>query len=529
MSTRATAAAVSEPGTEHRLGGWPVRETLAAATVLAALVYAHADALAGMVHLWNVSPMYSYGFSVPLVSAYLLWTRRAALASLTPRPSYAAGIPVVGAGVLMLAAGRAGNIQALQQVAFLVSLIGTALLVFGVSYVRVGWAALAYLLLMVPVWDGLTEPLHEGFQLRSATIGVAVLRLVGIPAYREGNIIALPDVTLEVARACSGVNYLIAVVALGLPMAYLFLRGFWRRVALIASAVVLAGLSNGLRVALIGVLAHLEIGSPLHGPFHVLHGLFVAGVGYVALFAGLRLLSTNDSPRRDSVAATSARPSRWSVPRLPASIAVLLFAGIGSGILARDVRPVPLGDALEIVPLRLGDWEASGPGDIDTAIAEAWPTSDVRLERRYRSSAGSIVDVLVAYLATQDQGREIAGYRTAPLHRRAMPIAITAPSGPGFEANLVRTSSGDVEALFWYQLGPAVERTASRAKLRTMWNALTLGTNHAAVVVLSPRRSAYTQPVDAVHILPELAGLVHDALSGRLSQSVAAVAAGQEP
>ena len=75
------------------------------------------------------------------------------------------------AGVALLAAGRAGGIQVLEQIAFLVSLLGVVLLLFGVAVRAVAWASLAYLLLMVPLWDGFTEPLHWPFQQRSAAIG----------------------------------------------------------------------------------------------------------------------------------------------------------------------------------------------------------------------------------------------------------------------------------------------------------------------------------------------------------------------
>ena len=81
---------------------------------------------------------------------------------------------------------------------------------------------------------------------------------------------------IEVARACSGVNYLVAVLALGLPLAYLYLRSWWRRGVLIASALLIAAAANSLRVALIGVLVYYDLGAPLHGPAHVLHGLFVS-------------------------------------------------------------------------------------------------------------------------------------------------------------------------------------------------------------------------------------------------------------
>ena len=121
-----------------------------------------------------------------------------------------------------------------------------------------------------------------------------MLQSLGIPVFRQGTVVSLPNVTFEVARACSGVNYLIAVLALGLPLAYLYVDGVVRRVTLITVAILIAALSNGLRVGLIGILSYLEVGSPLHGPFHILQGLFVAGIGYAALFLGLRFIGRKE-------------------------------------------------------------------------------------------------------------------------------------------------------------------------------------------------------------------------------------------
>ena len=192
------------------------------------------------------------------------------------------------------------------------------------------------------------------------------MQAVGIPAYREGTIIALPSLTLEVARACSGVNYLVAVLAFGLPLAYLYVRGFWRAALLLVAAVAIAALSNGLRVALIGVLAHFEVGSPLHGPFHVLHGLFVSGIGYVALFAGVRLLESRDRTIESAPPAVMRRP--FAFPRVEAAACVLLFAGLGAGVLAHAPERVPLAESFDRFPISLGGWEA----ERQPAVA-AWP------------------------------------------------------------------------------------------------------------------------------------------------------------
>ena len=109
------------------------------------------------------------------------------------------------------------------------------------------------------------------------------------------------------ARACSGVNYLIAVLALGLPLAYLYLRSWWRRAVLIAAALLIAAAANSLRVAMIGALVYYDLGAPLHGPAHVLHGLFVSAIGHVALFVGLWLLGSREQRAAADAPAAASR------------------------------------------------------------------------------------------------------------------------------------------------------------------------------------------------------------------------------
>jgi EpsI family protein len=489
-------------------------DVILGAVVTAALLFAHAAALSSMVDTWNVSPMYSYGFTVPAISAFLLWSRRDALARLTPRPGWMPGAPVVAAGVLLAIAARAVGIHVLDQIAFVVSLAGAVLVLFGTAYVKVAWAALAYLLLMIPVWDGFTEQLHAPFQMRSAEIGIWMLQLVGIPAHREGTFISLPNLVMEVQRACSGVNYLVAVFALGLPLAYLYLHGIWRRVALLVSALLIAALSNGLRVAMIGVLAYYEIGSPLHGPFHVLHGLFVAGIGYVVLFVGLRLLSTRDARARPAPVKSLPQGGRF-VSRGAAFALILVFVGVGSNVLARTPQRVTLAGDLTAFPLQLGDWTASSvPVSGRDAATHAWPGADVSLRRRYLRADGARVDVYVGYFASQAAGKQLASYLATDIHNRAEQIPVGAGESGAFEVNFVPATGDTGDTLFWYDLDAGPEASRYAVKARTIWNSMVSGRTNGAVVVLVSREPGGSSGADA---LRALAPLVRDALARTVS------------
>ncbi len=444
---------------------------------------------------------------MPLVSAFLLWTRRAQLAAVQPRPAHWAGAAVVLLALVLRIAGRAGSLQVLGQLAFLIAIVGAVLWILGTGSLRIAWPAIAYLLLMVPIWDGLTEPLHWPFQNRSAALAVAMLQGLGIPALREGTFVELPGITLEVARACSGVNYLIAVVALGLPLSYLYLPTMWRRVALVAFALVIAAFSNSLRVMLIGVLAVYDVGSPLHGPFHILQGLFVAGVGYGALFAGLRMLTPAAPANRtvDVVAARPAARASWRLPRPQVAVLTVVLVGIGSGAFAKESTPVHLAASLEQLPANLGpwSWDLAAP----PSAPREWPGADAELRRRYRRADGTSAFVYVAYFETQAQNKELATWRADALHRRSEVTTIEGEPGQAFKANFVHLEDRDGEALFWYELDE-VQTSAVRTRLVTLWNTVAHGRSNGAVVMVWSAGAAVPLKSLAAHVRHEFASLL---------------------
>jgi EpsI family protein len=481
---------------------------LAAATLLV-----FREPLLAMVHRWDVSPMYSYGYFVPVVSAYLLWVRSAEFERAGMAPARLAGGAVLLASLAALAVGKVNAIQVLEQLAFISAVAGIILFLFGRRYLWLSAPAVGYLLFMVPMWDVFTEPLHPPFQENSARLGVAMMRAIDVPVFREGTIISLPNLTIEVARECSGVNYLVAVLALALPMAFLRLRGGWRRITLIVSALIVAALANGLRVALIGSLAYWEVGSPLHGPFHVLHGLFVAAVGFVVIFVGLRLLEDDAAPLGSSRQPVKQEPVSRGTWRpgdaygLATVFLTLAFVGV-----APQAREVGLARPLESLPHNLGQWTTnpSGLGSADRAPSPiaAWSSADRRLARVYRSPSGGTVSVEVYYYAAQVQGRELVSDASADLHRGTVPIVIEA-GDDRFSANSGEWREQGETALFWYDTDGDIESRQIGAKIATMWRAILSGRTNGAAVVLRTVTSA-----TASEELQDLAKALQPALRG---------------
>jgi EpsI family protein len=467
---------------------------LALVGFLAGFLWAETAAIRGMLRLFDTSPMYSYGYLVPFISLFLVWSRRRELAALSPQPSLALGGTVMAVWALLVVVGEVTGLNLLSQLALVVGVAGLVLLLLGTAYLRVTWAAVAYLLLMVPLWDAFTEPMHLRFQLLSAGLGMRLLEVLGIPAYREHTIIHLPTISLEVARACSGVNYLVAVLALGLPLSYLYLRSMWRRIVLVTSALLIAALSNSLRVATIGILVHLDVGAPLHGPAHVLHGLFVSGIGYVALFVGLRLLNdmppAADATPSDAASAAPAlaraRVRLAALPLAPFVTAALLALAAATVLPLLRPRPVPLAVSLERLPARLGAWTADPYATPDSA--HGWGTADHELRRRYLLGDQS-VDVFVGYFEKQQQARELVTPKAVALRR----LARDPGNGEGgFAVNVARETEGGANrvTVFWFELEGAVVTSPDAVRLRTLWSTLGRRRSNGAVVSLTAAGSA---------------------------------------
>jgi len=467
------------------------------------------DSLTAMRALWDVSPMYSYGYTVPPISAFLLWWRRDELMGQPVTPSRLWGGAAMLASLSILAIGQIAAVQVIQQLAFIGLIAGVVLYLFGRVHLQIAAPAIAYLLFMVPMWDAFTEPLHWPFQNNSAQLGVAIIQRLGIPVHREATLITLPNVVMEVARECSGVNYLIAVLALAVPLSLLRLRQAWRRVALITASLVVAALSNGLRVALIGVLAYLEIGSPLHGPLHMLHGLFVAAIGYVVLFVGLRLLQEPDEEVPSKSVAPVLPTGSWRRGEATGLAALLLALVFVGGI--PQTHEIVLAQPLEALPQQLGTWSAMPPSPGDAravSFTAVWSNADQRLTRRYSSPSGTTAIVEVYYYAAQRQGREAISSASSPLHQHSTQLTIQGAHNRAFTANAIDWAATAETALFWYDLDGLAQAGELPAKLSTMWRAIRFGRTNAAVVVI--RTSAAPAARAA---LTELAGTLQSALT----------------
>lgn len=382
---------------------WPVALLAAGGLFL----YAFRDVVAGLVHQWQTNDAFSHGYLIAPISLYIAWTRRDRLALAGIHPALVTGTLLLAAAVLALQAGRVAGVLGIQQLAMLLGVAALIVLLAGWRALRTLWFPVLYLLFMMPVWDIVTERMHASFQLLSARLGTALLRLVGVPVFLHDVFIALPNITLEVARVCSGVNYLVAILALAVPLAYLTLRSHVRKVALLVFGVLAGFLFNALRVAAIGYVSYHGLSQYTHGPWHVFQGLSAALAGYAAIFAFWGWLQRRDA----GLPPRPWQPRGWGPARPDATPARLVTAGVVAlALLAWGARPLALQGAragVRELPDRLDGWVAA-PAAVRVMPPRVPAPGPDGVERAYRDGAGmGRADVLVTPLgaSARDDGR----------------------------------------------------------------------------------------------------------------------------
>ncbi|MEE8478026.1 MAG: exosortase A, partial [Gemmatimonadales bacterium] len=364
-----------------------------------ALVGLYWEAAAAAVGIWYVSSTYNHGFLIPLICAYLIWTRRQQLASLVPRANYwgLATIVLLGFGWLL---GHLASVLVVQQFALVAMVQALFLTVLGWRVTSVIAFPLLYLFFAVPVGDFLIPPLQD----LTAAFVVAGLRLTGIPVFLDGVLITIPTGSFEVARACAGVRYLIATLALGILISGIFYRSWPRRLVFVGLSIMVPIIANGFRAYGIVMIAHLSEYRLAVAVDHVVYGWVF--FGFVTLVLLLLAASIRERGAPDWQAVPFPAVPVATSPTPPAR---LVLAGVGAVLVAAAAPAyawyleIDTG-ATKVTDLPIPAVEAPWVPIVETDAdwKPIFPGAGAELLQRYGAGERT-VDLYIAYYPRQRQ------------------------------------------------------------------------------------------------------------------------------
>jgi len=246
-----------------------------------------------VVDWWKI-PDASHGFLIPPFAAYLVWSRRTALCRTKLRPTWS-GVAILAAGLAILVLGVFGAELFLSRVSLLVALTGVILSFGGRKLLAELRFPLLVLLLAIPIpaiiYNQITLPL----QTLAARAAGALLPVFAVPVLREGHIIVLPSMKLEVAQACSGIRSLMSLVTVSILYGYFLESSLWKRTVLALANVPIAVGANCLRIVGTGLCVQYWDPDEALGFFHEFSGWVIFLVSVLCLYLVHRSMSLRKS------------------------------------------------------------------------------------------------------------------------------------------------------------------------------------------------------------------------------------------
>jgi len=240
---------------------------------------------------------------IPLVSAYLLFTERKQIVS-AARPSAAAGIGLIVVGAFLYwltirgSLPEQGNVQlSAASLALVLVWIGGFLWLYGWASARAAMFPLLFLLLMVPLPDRALSFVIHLLQEGSTEAAYLLFRMVGVPVLRQGFILSVPTVTIEVATECSGIRSSVALFITCLLASHFYLRTPWKVLVFLLLVFPLAVIKNGVRIVTLTLLSIYVDPSFLYGNLHRDGGFVFFGLALLLLLPVLLVLGRSERRR----------------------------------------------------------------------------------------------------------------------------------------------------------------------------------------------------------------------------------------
>lgn len=240
--------------------------------------------------VWSNNEDYSHGFFVIPISLYIAWGKRAEIIKSSLKPSWL-GLPLLIGGSIGYVVALLVRFHTLTYLSMMMIIVGLLLFLGGWKLIKILLLPIFFLLFMFPIPTAYYILITNPLKLMITKISMNLIYSIGIPVYREGNLLHLASTSLEVAEACSGIRSLYSYLMLGCLFAYLSNRRL-SKVVLVVSTFPLAILVNTIRVTGTGILAHYFGSEVAQGFFHEFAGFVLFGIGLVALFITYHLLES---------------------------------------------------------------------------------------------------------------------------------------------------------------------------------------------------------------------------------------------
>ncbi len=456
------------------------RHGIALAIVSALIVLTFRSDVRDLVQIWWNSTTFGHCLFIGPVIAWLVWQRRAELAQLTPT-GWWPGLALIAIGGFGWLMGDAASVGFARQLGLVMMLQGAVVTILGPNVARGVLFPLAYAFFLVPFGEGLEPPL----QTVTVAIVMPLLHLVGVPAVVDGVLIHAGRYYFEVAEACSGAKFVIAMVAFGVLVANLCFVSWKRRAVFLIVSVVVPVIANGFRAFGTIWAANLTSIEAATGFDHIVYGwVFFALVMAGVLAIGWRWFDrAPDDPAFD--------PSTLqAIPRHRSDLALATALAL-STIAVFPLWSAAIASRAQALPAHIDLPDIAGWHRVPVSTRAPWtpyyPGADHYLFGRYADVLGATVDISIAVFGNQHEGKELIAFGTGVLRQEDRWVRVADVPGIAGGSAMRITAPGPVERIVatWYRVGDTTTQDETLVKIETMKARLLGGPQRAVAIHLS--------------------------------------------
>ncbi|VWX56909.1 exosortase A [Sphingorhabdus sp. 109] len=497
---------------------WSTHLRFLAFASLAILVIFWRDAV-DMVRTWWTISTYNHCLLIVPILYWLVQQRREELAKLRPE-IWLPGLFLTGIAAFGWLMGEAAGVALARHLGLLMMLQGAVVTLLGPTVARGLIFPMAFSFFLVPFGEEFVPFL----QMVTAKLSMAILGWADIPAFIDGIFISTPTGYFRVAEACSGIEFLIAMIAYGALVSNVCFQSWSRRILFMIAAFIVPILANGVRAFGTIYIAHHTSLDFAVGFDHIFYGWFFFAFVLILLMAiGWPFYDRKiDDPMIDGDALASHQnvPVRAQKPMKP----VQAMAAMGVVVLVPVLWISVLEAQDSVVPDSISLPNVAGWERVDYQPLYPWqPRFDGashQLLGRYRNvSTGMHVDLSVAVYDRQEEGREIVGYGQGALVPEtgwSRNRALAAPVGAS-AVELIAPGPVVRDVVSFYRIGGKLTGSGSVVKIETVKSKLFGGPQQAVAILLSSETKREQSPLVAINAFLDDLGPVDkvaDAMAG---------------
>jgi exosortase A len=447
---------------------------------------------ADMAAIWWNSSTFNHCLLIVPILVWLVMQRKELLAELKPEP-WSPALLYVAAGAFGWLLGDAAGLAVARQLGLVMMMQGSVVALLGPNVARGLLFPLFYMFFLVPIGEEIVPAL----QTLTATMCMTLLGWAGIPAHIDGIFITTPTGYFRVAEACSGVKFLIAMVAYGALVANLCFNRWPRRLAFLIVCVVVPILANGLRAFGTILIAHHSSNDFASSFDHVFYGWIFFGlvIGLVMASGWPFFDKRADAPAFDP--SLLQTPAKHITTKLKAVIAIFFIAGLSFGWSTYTAAKTSSTPDRIVLP------QVQGWTTIAYKPKVHWTPRFVGgshyLSGRYRNEAGQSVDMFVVVYDRQSEGRELVGFGQGSIDPDGFwSWTANTPAPPNGKAERIKTQGAAREVVSFYRVNGVTSGSAARIKLATLQARLLAGNQQAVAILISSEQEGDQSPRPAI-------------------------------